>query len=1232
MSSIDFTREQWQAITTIDRSVLVTAAAGSGKTAVLAERCAYLICDAPPASRCSVDGSLVLTFTDAAAAEMRSRIHERGRRRLAERPHDGQLRRQIALIDTAHISTIHSFCLWMVRRWFHLLDVDAGAAVLDEDESVLLRSEALETLFAELYDEESSLGDRFRQLVEHYGLGADGEIANLVLRLYAFARSQAAPDDWLEKAVRRVGVEANTAIDGLRRELGREIARQGTECQRLLAHVPDQPADIAYRRQRIEQYVRHLAAWADALTVDGAFDDVLEQIRTYPFAEGRAPRKGDEPDPTEAARLEAIRARYAKVKEQLFEKRLRDRFALFSQRELRDDLRAIEPFVFTIVELVRGFGRRYADAKRVAGALDFSDLEHMAYRLMCRREGDVAAFLQGKFEQVLVDEFQDINPVQEAILRRLSREADPDRPDNLFAVGDVKQSIYRFRLAEPQLLLDRQARFDAPDTPGVCVRLQCNYRSRDTVLKAVNLLFAPLMRKETAGIEYDEGSQLRFGRTDLDPREDVPVEVHLLHRFPGDADPGTTEAPRMGGAEDPARWSEPEREAYLIGTRIRDLVRDRLDGEPSVDYGDIVILMRSVVHSAEAMVKMLTRMGIPAFADARGALFKTTEVRDVLSLLDVLDNQQQDIPLAAVLRSGVLGGRLNEDDLVAIRLIDRHVPFHEVVRRYAEDGQDESLRDRVAAALRMLARYRADMRQRPLADVLWRIYEETGFLAYVGGLTGGDQRRANLLRLHDRARQFGTFHRQGLHRFLRFIDGLQNENQDVGVASPLGAGQGAVRIMTVHRSKGLQFPVVFVAGLGRQFNLQDARGRMIYDREAGIGLRVVDRERMIEYPTAIHHLVAGGIEDATRAEELRLLYVATTRAEQRLILVASARPGAIAEARATGTMGFTPQAVRAASTALEWIVPVLAAHTPGEVAWPSDGPPAGGARPLFHVAEYESDVIRTWRTEGSGGLAEDAALVAAAELHPLPPGEPGGAAVEQARAIVDRLDYAYPHLAESSVRAVIAASELKRPLDALADPDDQPRERYAPAVLEVPSLTADEPVRGARRGTATHLLLQHARWNVMTDAADVGAEARRLVDAGVLSPADADALDREAIAWFLGTPLATRIRAAGPGFERERMFLSAEPAAFFDRTLGPCDVPVIVRGIVDGVLADGDMLELIDYKTDRIRAEDVPRRTERYAMQMRLYARAIERCRRRSVRACWLVFLHPRQLVVVSQD
>lgn len=1273
MPEFEFTTEQRQAIETVDRSVLVTAAAGSGKTAVLSARCAYLICDAPPQQRCGVDQLLVVTFTEAAAAEMRSRIHEAVRERLAHKPYDGYLRTQLALINTAQISTIHAFCLWTIRRWFNLADVDPSARVLDEDETRLLRTETIDALFRELYESQQPLGDGFRALVDAYGLGRDGQIATLVLHLDDLADSLCDPDAWLDEAVDRVADQAEQTIRTFRAHLDCELAIQQAECESLAPSIVEAfPAGAFYGR-RVEEYARQLAQWRGRLG-DGSFDSIQDEICNYAFDLKGAPRLGKNAPAEAREQRDQAKSLFDYVREKLCQRRLQKRFGQFTEAELSEGLQAVAPYVTTIAGLVREFGKRYTAAKRTVPALDFADLERVAYRLLTRPEGDVAGILRDKFAHVLVDEFQDVNPVQDAILRQVSREYDPNRSDNLFAVGDVKQSIYRFRLAEPSLLRRREDAFDAGESGGLCVRLQRNYRSRETLIDAVNLMFRPLMRPEVGEIDYDDRSALRFARRDCDPQADHPIAVHLLSKrieTPDEAD----ETRDYVDFTDPAQWTPIEREAYLIGTRIREMVtgapltdpqpsrdrqrdpscnpnRDRKGAvsggeaarqeadDPPPRYGDIAILLRAASHSAGPIADLLSRMGIPAYADARGALFEALEVQDVLSLLQVLDNRQQDIPLAAVLRSRVLGERLSEDDLVSIRGIDRTVPFHRAVNVYAERGADSELRRRVARRLQRIERYRADFRQRPLADALWAVYQETGYLAYVGGLPGGAQRRANLRELHERARQFGTFQRQGLYRFLRFIDLLKDEQRDLRTAPGVMEGQDVVRIMTIHRSKGLEFPVVFVAGLGRRFNLQDAAGRMIFDRDAGIGLKVVDRDRMIDYPSAAHHLVSEQIESVSRAEELRILYVALTRAKERLVLVGSTDLSSVEQARqrwGPSKGAITPLTVLSATTPLEWMIPVLAAATSRDVEWPGDSTGRRAAGPKYRVHLHTQEQMAGWRLDEADASSEEPIIRAVAQLDPLPDTEPLGNFAVQADEVVARLDFAYPHLAASSVRAVMAASELKRPFDALADPDEQPRDRVQAVssfeLLAEPMKSGGAVVSARRRGTATHTLLQRMRLDAADDPERVRAELRRLVDEGWLAAEDADAVDVESIVWFAGTPVGRRVRQAGDAFRREVMFLSTEPAETFDRTLPePGDGPVVVRGIVDGLLLCDDALELIEYKTDRISPDEADARAKQYALQVRLYTRAMARSWRRPVRRSWLVFLHPRSLVELEPD
>ncbi|MCH7720724.1 MAG: helicase-exonuclease AddAB subunit AddA [Planctomycetes bacterium] len=1265
MAMLSLTTDQRNAVEAIDRSVLVSAAAGSGKTAVLARRCVHLICDAPPRSRCNADELLVLTFTEAAASEMRERIIAALRDRAGEGPGDPRIGLQMRLVHSAQISTVHAFCLWMIRRWFEQAGIDPTAPVMSDDEARLLRVETLDALLDELYASDDTSGREFRQLVEVYGLGRDRDIARLILDLDDFLSSLPDPSRWLDVTRRRISDGADQwiaeHIGGLSRELGR-LASYG---ERVARHIDRHLSGGAYYGQLSQELVGSVRQWQQRLTAGddarAAFERVRAEINDFKLDARRGPRLGKDAAEDERRQRDQAKDLFTRVRDELFIRRIQDHYGHFDADELRDGLRQTSPHVEALTNVAAAFRERYRRAKESlpgGGALDFSDLERRAYDLLTAG-ADAAAIrqeLQRRFAHVLVDEFQDINPLQEAILRAVSREDDADRPDNLFVVGDVKQSIYRFRLAEPQLFLKREQQFDTPDAgpgSGSVIRLQKNFRSDPALLDGINAVFKRLMRSDVGGIAYDERAALHAGRAGtycFAP----PIEVHLLERRPdaragqtGDSDDpadGLPGADRLADPTDPWQWRPIEREAFLIGQEIRRIIArssadDQADRQP-IDYSDIVILLRSVVHAAGPLAATLRRMGIPTWTAAGTGLLAAPEIRDVRSLLEILDNPQQDIPLAAVLRSGVLYDRFDEDDLIEIRAIDRDRPFHAAVRQYASAGKDDRLREQLGRWYGRLNRFRREIRRRPLPEVLWQIYRETGFLDYVGGLSNGRGRRANLIKLHDRARQFSTLHRQGLHRFLRFLESLEADDRDLASAATAGEGENVVRVMTIHAAKGLEFPAVFVAGLARSFNMRDSRGRMIFERELGLGLRVVDRDRMIEYPSVAHMQTASKIENQTRAEELRTLYVAMTRAEEKLFLIGSTPLKRVEQRRAEwrGADEIDALTLETAQSPLDWLVPALASMPADQVRWSSAANSAGAAVPIA-VRQHTAEQIADWPIEsllaGSSGpsnAAEKRLRQAVTKLDPLPSDEPLAAEDGQVESILDRLEFVYPNLPAASVGAVMAASEAKR----RDDPADDLEHQHRPPPWDSPAScdTASSAVRGdadagRRRGTATHTVLEHLDFNAAGDAAAVGEQVERLVRDGLLAADDAELVDVESIAWFVQQPLGQRIRHAGPQYRREFMFIASEPAETFDPALAAFpDERVLVRGVVDGLII-GDRMEIIDFKTDRVDGADVANRAAVYASQVRLYARAMERIWRRPAPAdaCSLVFLDPRVVV-----
>lgn len=1278
MARPDFTSEQRLAMVTVDRSVVVSAAAGSGKTAVLAARCAHLVADAPAAQRCDVDRLLVLTFTDAAAAEMRSRIVESLRERAASHPDDDRLRTQTLLVDGAQISTIHAFCLWICRRWFSELGIDPHAPLLDDEEARVLRREVLDEVFEQLYDpqrdpvalltaedvakpgsgnERDSLAAAFVQLVDDYGLGKDRDIMRFVQRLHDYAQSLPNPQDWFKEARDAVGGNADATITKLAVALADELQMQIAHVERVQRQVASFSSVVHPYLASISDYLDQLQDWSrglpnvsqadasrNATPVLSAFDQVCAAIREYEFPKTKPVRLPRDASVELSAVKDRAKSLLDQLRDRLFRKELQKGSAAFTVAEWREGLSRIAPYVDTCIELTNRYAEAYDYRKRRLDVLDFSDLERLALQLLCvngdeEKPSEIALQLRRRFDHVLVDEFQDINPIQRAIVQLVSREGQPDGAGNLFVVGDVKQSIYRFRLGEPEIFVRRWEQFLLIDDGAGALTLRKNFRSRPEVIAAVNLVFRQIMRPGRGTIAYDEAAELHPGRPEDAGSMPTPVELHLIERRvsaePDDDDPHAPAAQeeRSAALDDPTRWNAAEREAYVIGTRIREMMAAQTvrPGGETLSYRHCVVLLRAARGTAEQMVRILNAMDIPAHADAGASLFDAREVRDVLAALHVLDNRRQDIPLAAVLRSGIFGESLDADELVAVRCHDKDASFHECVLDYAQSGADPALRERLAQLLARIDAYRHDIRCRPVAETLWDLWTRHGFYSYVCGLTDGLQRRANLIKLHELAGRFGTFRRQGLHRFLVFLESLQEQERDLPAASPLGPAEDVVRIMTVHQSKGLEFPVVFVAGLGNRFNLGDRNGRMIFERSAHIGLRVVDPQRRVEFPSAAHRLVVAETERRSREEEMRILYVAMTRARDKLVLVGSQAFLDKAAARwtvATDGEGLDAWEIINAISGLEWMAPVMMSGI-DPVRLAVEPGVTGDAK--VAVALHSANHIAEWQVAPAPVAASAEALAAVARLAPLPPGVAVSRSDADVEQVMRRIDFTYQALTLTALPSVVGASELKRAWEA---PDEE-----VPIVTPDADRLGEVPVRpmpapdvadAVRRGIIMHRVMQHLDFQQAHDRATVQAEMRRMVDAAIFTPDDQSFIEEGALAWFVQTPLAAAIRTAGSSFRREFPFMTREAPNWFDPTAGLAldeEDFVLVRGVVDGILPVGNAVEIIDYKTDRVSPAMLPMRVDEYRPQMAAYCRAVERLWKKPVVRQWLVLLTAQQVV-----
>ena len=1203
-----WTEAQLAAIAAKGNNVLVAAAAGAGKTAVLVERVIRLLCDQE--HPVDIDRLLVVTFTEAAASEMRDRIAAALEKAAVETGRNN-LARQLPLLGSAAISTLHSFCLSVIRRYFYLLDIDPAFRVAAETETALLKNDAaamvLETAFS------GGDEDIFALLADYDG-SIEEKVQKDIIKLYDFVWSNPRPRQWLRQAVsmyEEVSAAADEKrlrpwLEPLRSELGLLLAEAAACLQEAMT--------CALKPGGPQPYLPLLAAETEAL-------QKLMQFIHRPWEELRAAWLGFAFDSLPPARgaakeikdeVQALRKRAKGLVGDAKEKYFRR-----SMQEFAEEIRLLAPKVRALATLVQEFAEAYLALKKQAGVLDFTDLEHYALQILSRdtdAAGELlpsaaALELRRQYEHVLVDEYQDINPVQEAILQLVSRQGE-ERP-NLFMVGDVKQSIYRFRLGEPGIFLAKYHAYGEAEG-GMRILLRHNFRCRPCVVDAVNYLFSRLMTKEALEIDYDENAALiggaRYPECGKPTAAAEPVEIILL-------DTGTEEA---APSPDDSKEGEPgfsdytafERECLVVAEKIRELaapesfyVYDKeLEEYRPLQYADIVILLRSTTGRADRMADILAAHGIPAYTELETGYFAAVEIKIMLALLAVIDNPQQDIPLAAVLRSPFVG--LAVEELALIRQFGGHDGSFWQAVKAAAAAELSGVSVKLAAFLNDLDRWRTLARRMRLSEFIATVYRESRFADFVAGLPGGERRKANLRALFSRARQFDRFSRQGLSRFLDFVEQLRLAGEDLGSARALGEKENVVRIMSIHKAKGLEFPVVFLCDTGRQFNFQDQRASLLLHRSLGLAPLVVDRKGRTRYPSLPYHALRLKGEAETRAEELRLLYVALTRAREKLFVIGSS--GNLARKlpawRQAGTGGGPLPAylLRQAKCFLDWLGPALAAFLPLE-------PTAEEAK---REATFSVSVLPSPTPDAAAGEEEEqeeAVKQALLSLEPLPV-ETDSALRETVRNCL-----AYTYEASHAVPAKLSVTELKRRLDTAEDGES----RLFPAdTWRRPRFLAQASGPGAAElGTLYHTALQYLDLNLPLDEAGIKEQLENLAAQGKLDDAFLPWLEPAKIAAFFRSEPGAILLKHREKAMREWPFTLALPA----RELLPgADDTIIVQGIIDLLIPVRDGFVLVDYKTDRLPEGGIQELAARYATQFKYYIRAVETILRQPVAAAYL--------------
>lgn len=1180
---VNWTPEQEKVISLRNRNILVSAAAGSGKTAVLVERIITMLTkDEPPIN---VDELLIVTFTEAAASEMKERILSAIEKKLEENPDNVHLQKQSTLIHSAMITTIHSFCLSVIREYFHTIDLDPSFRIGEEGELKLLQKEVLQELLEEQYEKADK---KFLSFVERFATGRDDKkLEEFILQLYTFSGSYPNGEKWLDSCIQPYDVKDAADLENTDycKRAVENIKRYGLDAVSILesgisaCEEPDGP--YMYK----ETLEKEAEGWKSFLQSDSLSS--FYEKRNCPTGERLKPNR----DKSVSEELSAFVKETRKQTKDLLTDIVKT-YLFQPIEEMAVDMAKTKETMEELVFLVKEFGRLYTEAKRSRNLIDFGDMEHLALQILTVEEGDallpspVAREYQKRFKEVMIDEYQDSNLTQEAILTSVSTVG--CGKNNIFMVGDVKQSIYRFRLSRPELFMEKFDTYDIEDSTKQRIDLHKNFRSRREVLDSTNFIFEQIMTKGLGKVEYDDKAALYVG-ADYKEKEGNETEVLVI-----DVD-------MDGESEEQVEETARELEARAVARRIKELmaqhrVQDKQTGEfRQIRYRDIVILTRSLKGWTDVFARILNREGIPTYTGSKEGYFETQEIQTVLNYLRVLDNPKQDIPLVSVLTSGM--GKFSGEELAEIRTLDKEVPFYCCVRRYIKEGKNSLLANRLEKLFVQIEYFREMIPYTAIHELLWRVIEETGYGYEVAVMAGGEQRKANLDMLLEKAKAFEGTSYKGLFNFVRYMEQLKKYDVDYGEANIADEQADAVRLMSIHKSKGLEFPIVFVSGMNKRFNKQDITGEIVTHAELGIGLDRVDLEKRMKSPTFLKKTMQREVMLENIGEELRVLYVALTRAKEKLIMTGTLSQVekkfmsyAVLENRQEKQLPFTM--LSKAGSYFDWVLPALLRYPEqrrvGKVSVINLEELVQKEVQEETGAEYTKEKLQNWDTE----------QIFAPDFK---------------ERLEKQFSYRYPYENQNDLKLKFTVSELKKRKN-LAEESGELLIREEEIIPILPKvLTEEEGIKGALRGTTYHKVLELLDFTKEYTYESLKEYLEHLTEEGRISEEMKKCVRIKDLLTFLRTDIAERMKKCakyGKLFKEQPFVLGVPAKEIYPEE--KIEETLLIQGIIDVWLEEEDGLVVVDYKTDRVK--NGLELKAKYSGQLNYYGEALERLTEKKVK------------------
>lgn len=1260
MSSPKWTKEQLEVIESRECNLLVAAAAGSGKTAVLVERIIQMITSRE--NPIDIDKLLVVTFTNAAASEMRERIGDAIGKALDENPENKHLQNQLVLLNKSSITTIHSFCLDVIKSNFHRINLDPNFRIGDQTECAILKQEAIEEVFEDLYEERD---EGFLNLVESYAeRGGDKEVQDIILGIYSFAMASPEPKKWLIDSAERFNIDENFDFS------------QSIWARAILDTVKIEINGLCLNMERAlkeVESIEELETFAEKLSVEykkianisqacnKSWDEAYKKMASMSFenyVKGVKRISKDAPSYIKESKEKAktIRDKTKKSLESIVS-------ATFNKDNdsIREEIKYLYNIVKPISSVVLRFEEEYSNKKREKGIIDFNDIEHFALNILTDVDekgnivpSDIAVGYRNKFYEIFIDEYQDSNLVQEVLLKAVANTETPNR----FMVGDVKQSIYRFRQAKPELFLQKYNNYnDKKGSSHRKIMLYKNFRSREEVVDAVNYIFENIMNENIGEIEYTEKERLNLGanfNVDTDEKSIIggATEIHLIQKDNKlDDDIINDKDDRINNKENEIEEEEKldniQLEARMVGNIIKDLMKvnedgkiqkvyDKgIDGYRPVEFRDIVILLRATSAWAPVFADELMNMDIPTYADVGVGYFDTIEIKTILSLLQIIDNPMQDIPLISVLKSPIFG--FTPEDLIDIRVQSKDKIFYEVLKSTAEydgftDSQNENESEFIPSEecinkskdfLIKLKEFKEKSMYMSTDEFIWYLYTRTGYYAYVGALPGGSQRQANLKVLFERAKQFEETSLKGIFNFVNFIEKLKKSSSDMGSAKTLGENANVVRIMSIHKSKGLEFPVVICSAMGKNFNTQDFKKSILYHHNLGYGPQFVDYERRISFPSIAKEALKSKINIENLSEEMRVLYVAFTRAKEKLIITGSTRN--IQDSIKRWSNGIesldtiSQYEILKGKNFLDWIMPCVLRHRDLSNLLEEVGLDA-----VFNVEHNskwygklwnKNDILVEKKSDEEKESIEEI-------LEKIDVDNPDSDYYSE---IEEKLNYIYPYEFSTRKPATISVTEIKK-IQNNYEEELINTIFEQKVILKKPLFIQNEEERekisGTERGTIVHLVMEVLDLKNVSSVNDIKSQIRGFVSKGIITEKQASIVNPYKIYKFFASNIGKRMLNAEI-INREKSIyaqVNMKDIYIYEKLINNDDKKlydnesVMLRGIVDAYFEEDNQIVLVDYKTDFVNEENINQIIEKYKKQLDLYADIIETLTGKSVK------------------